>query len=167
MTGIVTLVVLTAVNILGVKTGARVQNVFTVLKVAALLGLVAPAHVRRARPRAAANRRRFCSDAPFSAARLAAVGVAMVGSLFSADAWNNVGFAAEEVKDAGRNVGRAMGLGTALVCLLYIVANLSYLCVLPIRRNGGRADPIGRGITYAAEDRVATAAAEAIFGGRG
>jgi APA family basic amino acid/polyamine antiporter len=82
-----------------------------------------------------------------------ALGTAMVGSLFSADAWNNIGFAAEEVKEPHRTVPLAMMFGTILVTILYVSANFSYIAVLPME-----------GIQHAAEDRVATAAAQMIFG---
>jgi len=81
------------------------------------------------------------------------VGVAMVGALFSADAWNNVTFTAGEVRNPRRNVPLALGLGVGSVCLLYIVANLVYLRLLPLEA-----------IQHAPQDRVATAAAGVIFG---
>jgi len=83
-----------------------------------------------------------------------ALGTAMVGSLFSADAWNNIGFAAEEVKEPHRTVPRAMMFGTILVITLYVLANVSYISVLPMET-----------IQHAPEDRVGTAAAQVIFGG--
>jgi APA family basic amino acid/polyamine antiporter len=86
-------------------------------------------------------------------ALMIALGTAMVGSLFSADAWNNIGFAAEEVKEPHRTVPLAMMFGTILVTILYVSANFSYIAVLPME-----------GIQHAAEDRVGTAAAQRIFG---
>ena len=84
---------------------------------------------------------------------LVALCVAQVGSVFSADAWNNIGFAAGEVKNPRRDVAMGMALGTTLVMLLYVLANVAYLCVLPLSA-----------IQHAPDDRVATAALQVIFG---
>jgi APA family basic amino acid/polyamine antiporter len=85
-----------------------------------------------------------------------AYGVAQVGSLFSADAWNNITFTAGEVKDPRRNVPLSLALGTGIVILLYILANVAYLCALPLS-----------GIQSAPDDRVGTAVMSAIFGNAG
>ena len=85
---------------------------------------------------------------------LIAVCVAQVGSLFSADAWNNITFTAGEVKEPRRNLPLSLALGTGLVITLYLLANLAYLCVLPLDR-----------IQHAADDRVGTAAMQVMFGG--
>jgi len=84
---------------------------------------------------------------------LVAFGVAQVGSLFSADAWNNIGFTAAEVKNPKRDVALSMALGTIIVITLYCLANLAYLFALPLAQ-----------IQNAPDDRVATAALSAIFG---
>jgi len=88
----------------------------------------------------------------------------MVGSLFSSDAWNNVTFAAAEVKEPQRNLPKALIYGTGLVSLLYVLANVSYLNVLPLIGVKDSADVLGRGIQFATQDRVASAVAETIFG---
>jgi APA family basic amino acid/polyamine antiporter len=90
--------------------------------------------------------------------------VAQVGSLFSADAWNNVTFAAAEVRDPTKNLPRALALGTGMVCGLYILANVAYLNVLPFYGDPNGADALARGIQYAAQDRVGTAAIEVALG---
>jgi basic amino acid/polyamine antiporter, APA family len=96
-----------------------------------------------------------------------AFGAALVGSLFSSDAWNNVTFAAAEVKNAQRNLPLALVFGTGLVTLLYILANVAYLNVLPFAGTEGGATVLARGISHAAQDRVGTAAMEVMFGGVG
>jgi APA family basic amino acid/polyamine antiporter len=96
-----------------------------------------------------------------------AFGAAMVGSLFSMDAWNGVTFAAAEVKDASRNLPLALLIGTGGVCVLYVVANLAYLSVLPFDGAAGGATALARGIRHATQDRVGTAVAETIFGPSG
>jgi basic amino acid/polyamine antiporter, APA family len=87
---------------------------------------------------------------------LLALAVAQVGSLFSADAWNNIGFTAAEVKNPKRDVALSMAFGTIIVISLYCLANLAYLCALPLNQ-----------IQNAPDDRVATAALSAIFGAKG
>jgi APA family basic amino acid/polyamine antiporter len=85
-----------------------------------------------------------------------AFGVAQVGSLFSADAWNNIGFTAAEVKNPKRDVALSMAFGTLIVITLYCLANLAYLCALPLAQ-----------IQNAPDDRVASAALNAVFGPAG
>jgi APA family basic amino acid/polyamine antiporter len=85
---------------------------------------------------------------------------AMVGSLFSADAWNNVTFIAHEVKDPHRTLPWGLLLGTGLVITLYVLANLAYLAALPIHGQEGGSDAILRGIDHAKNDRVGTAVLE-------
>ncbi len=85
-----------------------------------------------------------------------AYGVAQVGSLFSADAWNNIGFTAAEVKNPKRDVALSMAFGAIIVITLYCLANLAYLCTLPLVQ-----------IQTAPDDRVASAALNAIFGPTG
>ena len=85
-----------------------------------------------------------------------AFGVAQVGSLFSSDAWNNIGFTAAELKNPKRDVALSMVFGTLIVTALYVLANIAYLCALPLAQ-----------IQNAPDDRVATAALQAIFGPAG
>jgi APA family basic amino acid/polyamine antiporter len=149
------LVLLTWVNTRGVKTGAAVQNTFTVAKVGALVGLIFLGFAFGHNPQAIA--RNFGTNFwphgmdVFAAIRL--VGVAMVGALFSSDAWNNVTFTAGEIRNPRRNVPLALALGVAVVSAIYLATNFVYLNVLPLEA-----------IQHAAEDRVATAAASAILG---
>jgi APA family basic amino acid/polyamine antiporter len=95
---------------------------------------------------------------------LSAIGVAMVGSLFSADAWNNITFTAGEVTNPKRNIPLSLALGTGTVILMYLLANIGYLLVLPLTGSPQAADAAGRGIQFAISDRVATAATSVIFG---
>ena len=141
-------------NTRGIRTGAMVQNVFTFAKTAALLGLIGFGFlIGRNAVAVQSNFTDFWRNSGwnFNAVRL--VGVAMVGALFSSDAWNNVTFTAAEVRNPKRNLPLSLALGVALVSALYIACNLVYLNVLP-----------WEGIQHAAEDRVATAAAANILG---
>ena len=162
--------VLTWVNLRGVREGKIIQTSLTLVKTGALallilLGLT----IGRNATAIAANfgAGQFMGNVDVTGVFVIAFGTALVGSLFSSDAWNNVTFAAAEVKDARRNLPKALAMGTGLVTLLYILANVSYLNVLPLAGHPNGATVIERGIQYATQDRVGTAAAEVIFGPAG
>jgi APA family basic amino acid/polyamine antiporter len=183
LVGIVTIAILTAVNIFGVKLGALVQDVFTTAKVAALLGLVGfglflGRNAQAISANFGPNWSAFWHNASFSSLHPVEVGVggptalvgiftiiaiAQVGSLFSADAWNSVTFTAGEVRNPSRNLPLSLAMGTGLVLLLYILANLVYLTALPLQGDPNGTTVVSRGIQYAAEDRVATAVLEQAF----
>jgi len=155
--GLVTL--LTTVNLLGIKTGKRVQNAFTIAKVASLLAVLGlGGYALVSRPSTGNLGAAFWGQGAtglgdLTPAFLLVIGAALVGPLFSADAWNNVTFAAAEVRNPRRNLPLSLALGTGLVTLLYLGANLAYLAVLEFRAIGA-----------AAEDRVATAMLARLFG---
>jgi basic amino acid/polyamine antiporter, APA family len=179
LVGVVMIIFLTFLNTRGVKLGKWIQNVFTSAKLLSLLGLIflcvflarnASAiadnfsnlwAVRGAQPiEPGANLLKQWAPTVTAASGwfglLVAFGVAQVGSLFSADAWNNIGFTAAEVKNPKRDVALSMAFGTMIVITLYFLANLAYLCALPLAQ-----------IQNAPDDRVATAALSAIFGAKG
>src|SRR5262249_58142596 len=93
--------------------------------------------------------------------------VAQTGSLFSADAWNNVTFTAGEVKNPQRNLPLSLAMGTGVVIFLYLLCNVIYLNVLPLDGSPTGATIIERGIKYATEDRVGTAVMTQMFHGAG
>jgi APA family basic amino acid/polyamine antiporter len=150
---------LTASNATGLKAGTRTQNLFTVAKFAALLGLTFLGLFMGGSPDHGIAREGFfraqtLSGEPLARlALVAALGTAMVGPLFSQSAWNNVTFAGEEVQNPESTLPRALLIGCLIVTTLYIAANVSYLNVLPFS-----------GVQHAPEDRVATAAATALLG---
>jgi APA family basic amino acid/polyamine antiporter len=157
--------VLTAVNLRGVKLGATVQTVFAVAKIGGLAALIILGlFVFRRSEIWSANMDILWGTAPWTTAMIPIIGAAMVGSLFSADSWNNVTFAAAEVRDPKRNLPLALLVGTALVSTVYILANLAYLNVLPFQGDPAATDAIGRGIQNAAQDRVGSAAVEVMLG---
>jgi basic amino acid/polyamine antiporter, APA family len=179
LVAVLMIVFLTYLNTRGVKLGKWIQNVFTSAKILALLGLIllcvfvarnAAAisdnfshfwQVRGAQPiEPGANFLKSLLPTVSAASGffglLVAFGVAQVGSLFSADAWNNIGFTAAEVKNPKRDVALSMAFGTVIVITLYCLANVAYLCALPLSH-----------IQNAPDDRVATAALSAIFGAKG
>jgi basic amino acid/polyamine antiporter, APA family len=176
LVGVLMIVFLTFINTLGVRLGKLIQNVFTSAKTLSLLGLIflgifvgrnAGAitenfnhfwEIRNAQPiEPGANFLRSfvptITAASGAFGLFVAYGVAQVGSLFSADAWNNIGFTAAEVKNPKRDVALSMAFGTIIVITLYCLANLAYLCTLPLVQ-----------IQTAPDDRVASAALNAVFG---
>jgi basic amino acid/polyamine antiporter, APA family len=156
---------LTAINVLGVRLGAAIQTVFSVAKIGALAVLVLLGLTLFRRPDvAAANFSNFWGTGDWSLAVLPVIGAAMVGSLFASDAWNNVTFAAAEVRNPTRNLPRALAIGTGLVSALYILANVAYLNTLPFYGDPNGTDVMARGLQYAAQDRVGTAAIEVALG---
>ena len=168
LVAIASIVLLTWVNGLGVTLGARIQTFLTGIKALALAMLVILGILifRRADV-VAANFGNFWGTGDWTLAMLPVIGAAMVGSLFSSDAWNNVTFAAAEVRDPTKNLPRALALGTGLVTVLYILANVAYLSVLPFGGSADGADALSRGIRYATQDRVASAAVEVMLGAAG
>jgi basic amino acid/polyamine antiporter, APA family len=175
LVGIVVIVLLTIINTRGLNLGKTIQNIFTSAKTLSLLalivvGLTIGLHADAIKT----NFAHFWSsqgttpikpdfeflptvDSATSIFGLfIAFCVAQVGSLFSADAWNNITFTAGEVKNPRRNIPLSLVAGTGLVITLYLLANLAYLCVLPLEN-----------IKHAQDDRVATAAIETIFHGAG
>jgi APA family basic amino acid/polyamine antiporter len=162
--------ILTWINLRGVREGKLVQTTLTIVKTGALallvlLGLT----IGRNADAIAANFApgKFVGSIPLDGALVLAFGAALVGSLFSSDAWNNVTFAAAEVKNPQRNLPLSLLLGTGLVTLLYILANVAYLDTLPLAGAANGSTVIARGIQYATQDRVGTASAEVLFGSSG
>jgi len=176
---ILVVVALSIINIFGVKTGAFIQNIFTTAKVSALLGLVIFGIFlgRNAQAVAANFGANFWRNASLGTlhdvgdgvlvATLTALAVAQVGSLFSADAWNNVTFTAGEVKNPSRNLPLSLVLGTGVVIALYVACNFIYLGALPLWGSPNGSTLLERGIQYASEGRVATAVITQMFGSIG
>ena len=176
---ILVVVVLSIINIFGVKTGAFIQNIFTTAKVSALLGLVLFGIFlgRNAQAVAANFGANFWKNAGLGTlhdvgggvlvSTLTVLAIAQVGSLFSADAWNNVTFTAGEVKNPSRNLPLSLALGTGVVIALYVACNFIYLGALPLVGSPTGVTLVERGIQYASEDRVATAVITQMFGSIG
>jgi len=176
--GIIIILILTLVNVFGIRTGAVIQNIFTISKVSALLGLVLVGIFVGRQPQAIAeNFGHFWHNAGWSTLHqiqpgvwvgtLTVLCVAQVGSLFSADAWNNVTFTAGEVKNPSRNLPLSLALGTGRSLLWYVAVNFIYLSVLPLHGDPNGATVLARGIQYATDERVGTAAMFQMFGQTG
>lgn len=167
LVAIASIVLLTYINTRGVKNGKIIQTVFTFTKLFSLFGLIvfglilgAKAEIWNANWENAWNNAslslvdgQVVTTALTSMAFMGAIAVSMKGTLFSSDAWNNVTFIAGEIKNPQKNIGRALFLGTFIVTIIYVSANLMYLAVLPFNE-----------IAFAEQDRVGVAAAENIFG---
>jgi len=176
LVGILMILFLTFLNTLGVRLGKLIQNIFTSAKTLSLVGLILLgifvgrnagaisenfSHMWAIRnvPPLEPGANFLKSFVPTVTAASGAFGlfaafcVAQVGSLFSADAWNNIGFTAAEVKNPKRDVALSMAFGTIIVITLYCLANLAYLFTLPLVQ-----------IQSVPDGRVASAALNAIFG---
>lgn len=169
------IILLSYINSRGVEEGKTIQMIFTFSKMLALFGLVVFGFVLVDQSFFAENwatgfnamqdlgtfnengERVPTGWQPIGGTVLiGAIAAAMVGSVFSSDAWNNVTFVAGEVKNPQRNIGLSLFLGTFIVTLLYIVTNLMYLNVMPLNE-----------IAFPQEDRLAVAAANQVFGDNG
>jgi APA family basic amino acid/polyamine antiporter len=150
--GVVMLILLGWVNARGIRWGARVQNLFTFLKVAGLAGLVLLAVILRPGPEGTLVQH-FTPFWPdhWRPGMLGTIGVAMISVLFAYEGWHFVGFVAGEIREPEKTVPRAIFLGVAIVMTVYLAANAAYIYVL---------SPIG----IAASDRVAADAASAMIG---
>ena len=177
--GIFSILILTIINTRGISYGKLINRIFTSTKLIALFGLMllglfffANGDVWQQ------NLSRFCEFGTYTADEsgtvsvttlttiglMTAMGVAMVGSLFSSDAWNNVTFIAGEIENPKRNIPLSLLIGTAIVSTLYILTNIAYLKLLPFFGTPNGDDVMSRGLQYATNDRVGTAAATVIFG---
>ena len=183
LAGVVVIFFLAVVNIFGVKIGSMIQNIFTSAKALSLAALVVLGFtIGRSATAWEANFgsdwSHFWANSGWHALHPVQVGiggpvvmvnllvvlaVVQVGSLFSSDAWNNITFTAGEVKNPKRNIPLSLVMGTGFVLTVYFLASAAYLLVLPMHGDPNGATALARGVQYAAEDRVGTAALAQIF----
>lgn len=167
--GIALIILLTLINTKGIETGKIIQTIFTSTKILSLFGLIIAGFIafnwdvwtaNWQNPWTAQHLTKtdagIGSETLLTAAVLGAVASAMVGSIFSSDAWNNVTFIAGEIKNPKRNIGLSLFLGTLIVTTIYILTNVVYLATVPIHE-----------LAFAKDNRVALSASEAIFGSSG
>jgi APA family basic amino acid/polyamine antiporter len=164
LAGVLVILLLTLTNMRGIQYGRVIQNVFTTSKIAALSGVIAVGFIAgRNAPGFAANFSSMWTPSGYTPVApglgpdtafglFVALCVAQVGSLFAADAWNNITFTAGEVKTPHRNVPLSLALGTCIVIALYLCANLAYVLILPLDQ-----------VQHAPSDRVAGAMLQAVF----
>ena len=163
---IVVIVFLTFINTRGVKSGKIIQTTFTLTKLLSLFGLIIFGFIALNKGTWHLNwsdawtLHKLNMDGSFSAyttaAAFGAIAASMVGSIFSSDAWNSVTFIAGEMKNPKRNVALSLFLGTMIVTIIYVSANIVYTAVLPLHE-----------IATAEKDRVAVSASHVIFGNAG
>lgn len=177
---ILLIVFLTWVNTKGIESGKTIQTFFTSAKLLALFMLIiAGLYVGMKTDLLSSNFDNawtavktvktdsgWISENISGFALILVLGTAIIGSLFSSDAWNNVTFIAGEIKDPKKNIPRSLLLGTGIVTVLYFLVNIAYLSLLPLKGDPSAADVARQGIQFAGggTDRVGTAAASMIFG---
>lgn len=166
---------LTWLNTRGIVTGKTVQNIFTSTKVIALLGfIVIGLFATKAIGSFEINKEVFWNASQVGPDNkviplagfgiVAAVGTALVGSLFASDAWYNVTYISGEVINPKRNVPLSLIFGTLIVSVIYLITNFVYIKILPLSGSPDGTDVLSRGIQFAADDRVATSAMFVVFG---
>ena len=179
LVAIALIVFLTWVNSRGVNGGKVIQMVFTSAKLIALLFLIVTGiYIGLNKDYFAQNFSNMWessqwlqnADKTWSLQTISgmglilALGTAIIGSLFSSDAWNNVTFIAGEIKDPHHNIPKSLLFGTAIVTVIYMLANIAYLGLLPVHGDPTATGVLQQGIQFATNDRVGTAAASQIFG---
>lgn len=176
---IFSIVLLTYINTKGVESGKTVQLIFTSAKLIALFALIILGLYVGLQTNVLADNFQNMWDASKTVvqpdgsvtvtklagmALLGAAGATIINSLFSSDAWNNVTFIAGEIKDPKKNIPRSLFLGTLIVTVVYVLANVAYLALLPLQGTPTATDIAANGIMFASNDRVGAAAASMIMG---
>ena len=169
LVAIVLIILLTFINTKGIEAGKMIQTFFTSTKLISLFGLLIAGFIAFKWDVWAANWNNAWTvqhltktngtinfEPLLMGAALGAMASAMVGSIFSSDAWNNVTFIAGEIKNPKRNIGLSLFLGTLIVTVIYILTNVVYLATVPLHE-----------LAFAKDNRVALSASEAIFGSSG
>lgn len=179
LVAIALIVFLTWVNSQGVTGGKMIQLVFTSAKLLALLFIIVTGiYIGLNKDYFAQNfsnmwessqwlqntDKTWSLQAISGMGLILALGTAIIGSLFSSDAWNNVTFIAGEIKDPHHNIPKSLLFGTAIVTVIYMLANIAYLGLLPVHGDPTATGVLQQGIQFATNDRVGTAAASQIFG---
>jgi basic amino acid/polyamine antiporter, APA family len=167
--GVASIFFLTFLNSRGINNGKIIQRVFTSTKIIALIAVILIGFIAGSKLHYWNNNMKL----PFTGTvngqtdytlLFSAIGVALIGSLFSSDAWNNVTFIAGEIKQPQRNIPLGLMFGVLLVTILYILANIAYFMLLPAIGDPNGVTEIERGISYATSQRVGTAALSSVFG---
>ena len=170
LVAIVLIVILTFINTKGIEAGKFIQTIFTSTKLLSLFGLIIAGfiafnwdvwHANWTNAWTVQHMTKGIDGAisfePLvTGVALGAMASAMVGTIFSSDAWNNVTFIAGEIKNPKRNIGLSLFLGTLIVTVIYVLINVVYLATVPIHE-----------LAFAKDNRVALSASEAIFGSSG
>ncbi|MBF6639890.1 amino acid permease [Flavobacterium sp. J49] len=176
------ILLLTYINTKGIKTGKTIQLMFTLAKLTALFALIILGLYVGMKTNVLSDNFTNMWEASKTVlnpdgsititqltgmALLGAMGATIINSLFSSDAWNNVTFIAGEIKEPKKNIPRSLFLGTLIVTIIYIMANIAYLALLPMKGTPDATTVLDNGIMFAAQDRVGAAAANMILGNIG
>lgn len=173
---ILSIVLTTAIHTQGIKNGTSIQRLFTLSKLFALFGLIVLAFSKLgsdnylsenfSNPFSASNYNTETKlTSPLNSLSLFMfIGTALIGALFSSDAWNNVTFLSAEIKNPKRNLPLGLTIGVLIVTVLYLLSNVAYFILLPAHGNPNGTNPTELGIAFATNDRVGTAALYGFFG---
>ncbi|MCX7987351.1 MAG: amino acid permease [Bacteroidales bacterium] len=166
---VLSILILTYINSRGIEEGKNVQNLFTYAKILILILFIVVgmffADFKNFEGFWQASQWRGEQQIPIGGLTLlTAIGIAMVGALFSADAWYDVTYTSSEVKKPRKTIARSLILGTTIVSLLYLLINVVYIGILPVNGTPDGVSVAERGIQFASEDRVATAVMYQILG---
>lgn len=178
--GVISIFILTFINANGIKYGKIILRIFTSAKLIALFGIILLGlFVFRNQEVWQNNLAHFWDYGKYSVDEgghmtftslttlglISAIGVGLVGSLFSSDAWNNVTFIAGDIENPKRSIPMSLFLGTVIVIALYLLVNFAYLNLLPFYGDPTAGTAVGKGILFADKDRVGTAAVSQMFAG--
>jgi APA family basic amino acid/polyamine antiporter len=179
---IASVVLLTYSNSQGVQNGKIIQFIFTSAKLFALGALIVLgiylgfktdvfafnfADAWKATKTVVSDEGSITQISLTGWALVGALGATIINSLFSADAWNNVTFIAGEIKDPKKNIPTSLFFGTLIVTVIYVLANVAYLALLPVNGSPDGLTPVDQGMLFASNDRVGASAAYVIFGDAG
>jgi APA family basic amino acid/polyamine antiporter len=179
---IASVVLLTYSNSQGVQNGKIIQFIFTSAKLFALGALIVLgiylgfktdvfafnfADAWKATKTVVSDKGSITQISLTGWALVGALGATIINSLFSADAWNNVTFIAGEIKDPKKNIPKSLFFGTLIVTVIYVLANVAYLALLPVNGSPDGLTPVDQGMLFASNDRVGASAAYVIFGDAG
>jgi APA family basic amino acid/polyamine antiporter len=172
------IVILTGANLKGISFAAIIQNVFTVTKIGAIvliiiIGLFVGIQnewihfnnffVEGNTLDPLTNKLEYVSTTTL----LSIFGAAMIGPLFSSSAWNNVTFASQDFEHPQKTIAKGLVYGSALVCALYLLTNIAYLAILPLQGDPNGSTSYLRGIMFASQDRLGSAALQTVLGNIG
>lgn len=174
--GVASILFLTYLNTLGINNGKIIQRLFTSTKIIALLAViligffaVKKFNFWQENMQLSFSENSITANADYCpsfslTSLLGALGIALIGALFSSDAWNNVTFIAGEIKNPQKNIPLGLLIGVLIVTVLYVLANVAYFILLPALGSADGYSFIEKGIAHAQNDRVGTAAMGAVFG---
>lgn len=171
----VLIAVLTAANLKGISFASIIQNIFTITKIGAIIAIiliglyvgVSNDWIHFANFFAVGktyNETSKVFEDVSTPALVTLFGAAMIGPLFSSSAWNNVTFASQDFEHPQKTIAKGLVYGSALVCLLYLLTNLAYLGIMPLAGDPNGATTYARGIMFASQDRLGSAALQTVLG---